>query len=290
MTFDDFDKENREEVWWDINREPHVILKRIEICITNRCTLKCKNCAALMQYYKNPEDFSADIVARDYKRIMELIDWTDDILIMGGEPFVHKDLYKIVNSVINDVNTNGKVGMVKVMTNGTIIPNEDLLRLFSANNVLVGISNYNEKSKNFIGLVRALEKNDVKFCIANPVWRYIEQLESLNEEKDEESRRNMRKECSTRCRSLSNGRFYLCSFLKSANELRAVPVKNDGWVNIYEDNAKELLARYLDGGVALPKACSWCSGNTKKQWEDDAYSIPVAEQVKEPLNYYVHED
>ena len=60
-------------------------------------------------------------------------------------------------------------------------------------------------------------------------------------------------------------------------------------MNIYNHEAKEQIAKYLSINEPLPRACSWCNGNSKKQWNENN-KIAVAEQVKSTLEYTKYGD
>lgn len=287
VAFDDFFIDPRKkEIYRDKEGRAHCILKRFELDVTDRCSLKCKHCSAMMQYYKNPQHVPADTVIKDYERMLEIIDWTDDILIMGGEPFLHPELNRILRAVLENPLTDKKVGTVKIMTNATILPNEEIIKTLSGTNVVVGMSNYKANSRSLDKIVEAFNSNNIKYIIVDiPYWKYVEQLQDREQPLDEEERLKARALCSTRNRPVSHGKFYLCCFLKSAHHLNAVPTYDDMWVDIYADDVLERMYDYLDGSKPAPKACSWCNGDSLEQWRNEEYNIQAAEQVKKPLEY-----
>ena len=61
------------------------------------------------------------------------------IRVLGGEPFLNKDLDKIINKLLK----SNKIQRIEVVTNGTIIPNnKELLNILSNSRVNISISKY----------------------------------------------------------------------------------------------------------------------------------------------------
>lgn len=286
LLFEDFMGFHRKESCVDKEGKVHLILRRLEIDVTSKCSLRCKHCASMMQYFTFTEDVCTEVVLKDYNRMLDLIDWTDDILILGGEPFMNKELDKIVAGVLDNKKTELKVGTVKIVTNGTIVPNDRLLNVLSNSNVVVEISNYRENSKSIDDLVGKFLKYNIKYFVINiQHFVYTSQLEKNVEPMSKEELLSFRARCSNRCRVVSNGKFFLCAFLRSAHMLKAIPKTQDGYLDIYDENIKDKLAHYLSGTEPLPIACSWCSGDSKELWNNEKYYVPVAEQVNKPVEY-----
>lgn len=85
------------------------------IMITKRCNLHCEYCFA--NEFVNMEDGSTDIVISDFKKIADFIlgDGSEDkIGLIGGEPTLHPELYRILDVLQEDV----RVKKVTLYTNG----------------------------------------------------------------------------------------------------------------------------------------------------------------------------
>lgn len=287
-------KENRQEQFWGQRREEyyidndgiHFIFYRLEIDLTSRCTLKCKKCCNMMQYYQNPKDINVETKKNDYSRMMEIIDWTDDIMLIGGEPFLYGQLREIVEYIFHEKNTSEKVGVIRIVTNGTIIPSEDIFETFSKCNVHVLISNYGHRSRNINKLIDELVKHNINYAVQDTTqWCDVEQyVDGIEEANDINFIKNKIDDCITLCRTIDSGKFYMCAHLKSLNDLQALPSEIPKcYIDIYESNVKESLLKYLKRDVHYFKACAWCNGCSKDMW--DGMKISVAEQTSKPLEY-----
>lgn len=276
----------RKEVIIDKQGTAHIFLKRLELDVTSRCTLKCKYCSNMMQYYQNPCDIDEEIILDDYSRMLDLVDWIDEVLIIGGEPFIYKKLDSLIKKIKTKKQTHNKVGTIQIVTNGTIVPDDSVLKTLSEYEVFVFISNYGNKSRNLVKLVNKLCEYNIDYDVMDLLyWADVEQYVDAREIMSDEKRLNWRKEmCSTLHRVIDQGRFYLCCHLKSLDQLDAISAEaKDCYVNIYDSDAKERLVMYLSENEPLPKACSWCNGNSFEQWKKA--KIKAAEQTKEILKY-----
>ena len=75
-------------------------MRSLDIMVTTKCSLKCKNCSNLMQYYKNPNNTSHDEILNALKVIDKAVDEISEYRIIGGEPMMNKDWANIVKSII----------------------------------------------------------------------------------------------------------------------------------------------------------------------------------------------
>lgn len=290
MKYETFDFPGN-EIFRDSDGKDFVLLRRFELEVTTRCSLKCKHCAALMQYFASspcadapsPADVPADIIISDYNRMLDLIDWTDDVMVMGGEPFMNRSLADVLDAIRANPETKKKVGTVHVITNGTMLPSERTMDALAAADVVVLISNYRENSRKISELLQALCRKHIRYNVLHhDGWANVQQLIPHEKPLTPEELLELRKVCTVRCRAVYEGRFYLCNFGAYAGKLGAVPYSESDSVDLYTGDAKERLVKYFDPAAPLPAYCSWCSGNSAEIWED---KIPVAEQTDRPLPY-----
>ena len=95
-----------------------LFLKSIDIIITEKCSLKCKDCSNLMQYYAKAKDSDMDILFKSIDRFISSIDSLDEFRVLGGDPFMNKDLHKIINKLIE----YDKCKKIVVYTNAKFVP------------------------------------------------------------------------------------------------------------------------------------------------------------------------
>lgn len=91
-------------------------LKKMEMCITSTCNLKCKHC--YQHFEKNKYIISKD-------KVIEIIDYACDhgckqLILSGGEVFTRQDIYEILDYVFS------KDLELILVTNGTLIDLEKI--------------------------------------------------------------------------------------------------------------------------------------------------------------------
>ena len=271
-------------------KKQHIILRVLTLYVTDKCSLRCKYCAAGKQYYEPREmkDVPLETMMKDYRRMLELVDWIDTLELLGGEPLLRRDLDKIINGICQNPMLSTKVGQLLIVTNATIVPREAVLRAMAQyENVIVQISNYCSASNQINRLVEALERWGIRYVVADfqgpgRGWTKIMQIEQDRSELSTQALRSKREHgCITQCNSVKEGRFYLCDLLVTMHDIHAVPNEQGMSVDIYDADAKEKMARYLSYDEPLPAACSWCSGCSPEDW--NAKTIPAAEQIDHPV-------
>lgn len=273
-----------------VNEKRYIILKTLTLYVTDKCSLRCKYCAAGKQYYEPREmkDVPFETMMKDYRRMLELVDWIDTLELLGGEPLLRRDLDKIINGICQNPMLSTKVGQLLIVTNATIVPREAVLRAMAQyENVIVQISNYCSASNQINRLVEALERWGIRYVVADfqgpgRGWTKIMQIEQDRSELSTQALRSKREHgCITQCNSVKEGRFYLCDLLVTMHDIHAVPNEQGMSVDIYDADAKEKMARYLSYDEPLPAACSWCSGCSPEDW--NVKNIPAAEQIDHPV-------
>lgn len=123
--------------------EDPLVFQHLEWMLTERCTLRCRDCSALIPYFCNPRDHAFYKTANALNRVLTAADYISELSILGGEPL----LYPYFADAITSYAGHEKIGAIVVYTNGTVLPNETQLAALQADNVWVHISDYGPCSK-----------------------------------------------------------------------------------------------------------------------------------------------
>lgn len=128
------------------------------IIMGQRCTLKCKCCNESLPYFgeKREPFVPGAMIARDLNRLASSCDFLSYVEFVGGEPFLHPELEGIVKDTLQIEN----LGILHVITNGTVVPNDGLCETLANQRVVVYISNYDNALKGKLreNLLETLEK------------------------------------------------------------------------------------------------------------------------------------
>ncbi|OGO81129.1 MAG: hypothetical protein A2Y21_07235 [Clostridiales bacterium GWC2_40_7] len=260
-----------------------LFLRSVDVIVTERCSLKCKDCSNLMQYYKKPEDCDINQLLQSIDAFCAVVDEVNECRVIGGEPLMNKEFHLIVKRLIDEP----KVKKIIIYTNGTIIPNEKQMMSLRNKKVLVFITDYGLLSRNLSGFLQVLEKNDISFFVRKATgWTNCSTIMRHNRSADR--LREIYKDCCAKnLVTLSNGKLYRCPFTANAARLSAVPDYKDDYVDLFEEplddvnihEVKNKVREYLLNKEYL-ETCDYCNGRSLADPE-----IPPAIQASKPLEY-----
>ncbi len=146
-----------------ILEDDKLYLSRLVICLGTKCSLRCRECNNLMPYFENAKDLNLEIILKSVERILQLSESVLRCELIGGEPFVSKNLLPVIQYIIE----SDKIKQIEITTNATIIPrNEELIRLLKNSKVLVQISDYGTRvDKNKV--IDFCSENGIRYRIRN---------------------------------------------------------------------------------------------------------------------------
>lgn len=76
-----------------------IYLNYVELPITTKCSLRCKNCANLIQYYEYGEFLDGKSLINDVYRLCQITEKIEMFRILGGEPLLHPQLKEILEGI-----------------------------------------------------------------------------------------------------------------------------------------------------------------------------------------------
>lgn len=252
-------------------------LRGVDIVITERCSLKCKDCSNLMNYYEKPVDYSPTTVYDGVNQLLSLVDKVGEARIIGGEPFMNKFLGEIVEYLIKQ----DKVDSVVIYTNATILPTKKQIEIFKNKKVIFYVSNYGKLSRKYDQLIELLNKEDINYIIANFKWTDCSKINQNNRSK-KDNQKIFDDCCVKNLTTLIGDILYRCPFFANADQLEAIPIFYDGCVdlnNVTKGEIKKFLlkTKYLS-------VCDFCNGRSFNDPE-----IKANVQIKKPLEYKHYE-
>ena len=106
-------------------------LLHLDLVITECCSLNCRDCSNLMQYYDHPCNLSSDEVINDLRKITGSLK-IGELNILGGEPFVNQKVLSAVLAFLTEEKAD-RVDSINIITNGTIVPGEECINAMKNN-------------------------------------------------------------------------------------------------------------------------------------------------------------
>ncbi len=254
--------------------EDKLFLRSVDLVITEKCSLKCKDCSNLMQYYEEPKNISFEEIVKDFDDLTAKVSHIFEIRLIGGEPFMNKDIYKILEYLFSKSNFS----KVVVYSNAMIPIKENHADLLKDKRLVFSLTNYGDLAKNTPKVVQQLDRLGISYRLHKPEnWtdsgvihdfkRSQNGLEKIFEDC-----------CGKNLITLSMGKIYRCPFAANADRLKAIPSNELNFVTLDKDSP-EKIKKYTREIKYLP-ACNYCKGRSF-----DAPAIVPAIQAQQPLNY-----
>ncbi len=267
------------------NKEDYVtndklVLKSLDVQITEKCSLKCKDCSNLMQYYKKPIDTDFNILVNAMDKIMSSVDFIDELRVLGGDPFMYKELGKIINKL----STYENVGRIVVYTNAKFIPKNQNLDYLRLPRVILDITNYGEASSAADKFVDFAKKEGISYSMNHcNTWQDCGRIVPKSNKTEKELEHQFNNCCNSDLISLLHGKLYRCPFSANGVNLKAFEANKDDEIDLNDNiSKKELRDRimHLAFGKKYLTACRFCNGR-----DYSTANIPSAIQAKAKLDY-----
>lgn len=251
----------------------YLYLYHVELPVTQKCNLRCKHCVFMMPYFEKPVDFELDKTLKYMDRLFDSVDAIQIFRILGGEPFLYSNLKEVVQHAIDCP----KVRTVEIVTNGTIIPKQEILETLQNPKLKIQISDYGELSRNRDSIKELCNQNGIN-CIVRGSdeknWFDPGDLHFRGRNRNE-LRRQFR-HCGEICRNLHDGKLYFCPRAAFGTKL-GIPDVESEYVDFTKERSREEIRKdiYDLNQRKYLVACNYCDEGT-----EDYVPIPVAEQLK----------
>ena len=258
--------------YWFNYRKIHI--SRLNIALTTRCTLNCKHCNMFVPYYKDKGQGDVDLseLITDTKLFFDFIDKTYLFCILGGETFLHPYLKDYLNFLCK--NYREKIIELRIVTNATILPCDELISLIKKYDVIVQISDYS----NIPGLVSKLFEFESKLKEANvkiikPVsstqWFDHKFPHNPLDVPENKLIKHMH-ECAPCFKGINGGKFYYCHIVWAAVKAGLLTENSADYIGLADLNPNnpddkikliEYDLGYMDNGYV--SLCRFCAGINK---------------------------
>ena len=198
------------------NKSTILNVDSIDLMLTEKCSLKCKDCSNLMQLYAKPIDQDFEMVISSIDIFLNTVDHCREIRLLGGEPLMYKKVYQVVEHLLKYKNFD----QLKINTNGTIVPKESKIDVFQDKRVFFDISDYGKVSRNVKDLVKILKQKKIAHNAARVTeWQDVGKI-IKSDNKDKLNKEIFGNCCINRGLTLLHGKLYLCPFSANATNLR----------------------------------------------------------------------
>ena len=263
-----------------------IYFNRIGINVTLRCTLKCRLCCAHVPYYRLVPHYSLETLIDYVHRLFALVDTVSIFCVTGGEPLLNTCLSEFIAFL--KTYRERILKRLEVITNGTILPNDELLNAMRENDVFVLLDDYGpDCSRN----VQVVEDKLIAYGINynrrrnNSEKAYYDgwvDLSTFSEiPKKKEDAIWLSKNCiqanELRCHPIVDGKIFVCASYKRCFDLGRITDNPDEYFDLMDDTIsleekKTRIMKFLRRDVF--SACAYCNG-----WLSDSKRFVPGEQL-----------
>ena len=259
-------------VEWFWKNKRQVVLSECFLCVTSRCTFKCKNCNQMMPYFTDKTHYtcSVDEVIETLDAFFSKVDFLMSMFIIGGEPLLHKDLPEIIERISDKY--GNKVGYIQIITNASLIPSESLMSTIKKHNIDIRLSDYTFEipyTKRFEEVKSALNNAGIEYSVS----KYEEWFDVGIPGKEEKQFTDINDikahtiACGP-CHVIAEKKFFYCGTFYNAQKCGLAVLEKGDYIDLTEetsDAAKEKLLEYslgkfVNGYISV---CNYCFGKSE---------------------------
>lgn len=252
-------------------------VQSFDLIITERCSMKCRDCSNLMAYYEHPENADLNEMLSTIDAISGKMDEIHEVRVIGGEPFMNKELHLVVEKL----STKNNINNIAIFTNATIMPREEQWAALQHPKVRFFITEYLQ-SRKLQPLIEQLETRGIHYVSekANN-WTECGALEKHHRSIPAQEA-IFEACCAKNLATLADGKLYRCPFSANAFKLKAVPDYRGDYL-VVSSSGRDDIRSFLRGKSYI-ESCDHCNG---RSYGDGV--ITPAIQTKTPLKYKRYE-
>ncbi len=227
----------------------------MEVFITEKCTLRCKNCSHMVPNYTRPKDYSIKSIIQSIERLLEYVR-IDELIILGGEPFLHPHLDMLLNWYIGRKEC---FGSLSILTNGTVIPQAHILELMRQAGASVRISDYGSLSAKKDKLKKYCQEASVSCSVLYEKWMDFGCGET--HQYSEEDLKRMFLSCPfSQDFLLMESRLYKCAHGAHLYNQNIIPVCQDDYLDLQREEQDLNMELTKIFSHTYLNACRFCNG------------------------------
>ena len=266
-----------EALWsfWGYGQIEKLTITSLSLRITSRCTLKCRDCSFLVPFQPERSDFPLEEITMSLRYFCKMVDGILDLTIHGGETFLYSDFVSLINEIV----CLPKIINIVIVTNGTIIPTGEVLRLCADNAIRIRVSEYGEHSSKVDELREKCKEYGVSVSDFQRIRKWFD-IGTTKHNRDDNQNRIIAENCpfndgkNKRILGLYKGGIYLCARYDGLSACGYISGEyySDLRFDLRDNSKKEEFWKFLEG-TSLYKLCDFCN------WPMD--EIPPGVQLEE---------
>ena len=233
-----------------------LIIPYVELTVSAQCTLNCKDCANFMQYYEKPDPMDLDTVLAWTKSFLDAVDYVIMFRVMGGEALMQKGVHHVLEFLID----HPKVQLVALVSNATIIPGADVIRVMKNPKASIYLSNYGSRlAPKYKTIVDKCIDESILVKISDADMAWSDFGDTAVRTTDIEVMKQIYRRCGMPCKHIWNGEFHVCPRSAHGRALGMIKMKDSDFVKLsgtsVEERREQIRALY---NLDYIDACACC--------------------------------
>lgn len=260
-----------------------IFMSLAQICVTERCTLKCKKCAhGCYNVLNTPKDMKLEQVKQSADIFFSRVNYIQEFVLIGGETLLYRNLIEAIDYIGSKY--RNCINIFSITSNGTITPSKELIDMCKRYNVLIRISNYSGTLNNLELQYQKLREifisNNVLYRISKKENKWIDYgFDYFKRDCENEQLIDVFDACSTPCHEIRENKFYYCVMARSVADNLSIDVGKEDYLDFNKllgKNWKRILLEFIMGysEKGYMDMCRYCHGADSYK-----YPIPAAEQM-----------
>ena len=200
---------------YNVYKHDKVYFSSISFLPSTIGNLNCKHCLNFNPYAKQFYVREWEQLTKDVDLFFSCVDYIMLFHVSGGEPMLYKHTADLIEYI--DKNYGHKIGTLRTVTNGTVVPKEEVLDKLSKCNIEITVDDYREAvprfNNRFDQLIEKLEEYNIKYYI-NKAESWIDLAPDTTDysKLPEEELIQHRDSCSQSWEELRDGKIYSCNY------------------------------------------------------------------------------
>jgi len=260
---------------YHVYKRDQVYFSSISFLPSTACNLKCRHCLNFNPFAKQFYVREWDALVKDIDLFFSCVDRIMLFHISGGEPLIYK--YTADLAAYIDNNYGNRIDTLRMVTNGTIVPKEEVLQKLSQCHIEITVDDYRdavpEHQECFEQLIYKLDEYRIKYYI-NKVDSWVDLAPERTDYSGWSERwlEKHRESCSQSWQELRDGKLYSCNYAAYAT-VAGIAGEQDveevyDLINFTPDKKKELIEFRLGYTTkGYTDFCKKCRGFTSENVE-----------------------
>lgn len=200
---------------WYVYKYDKVYFTNISMLPSTACNLNCELCLNFNPYAAKPDVRSFEQVREDIDLFFACVDYVMLYHVSGGEPFLYPHFAEVIEYL--GTKYRHQILTLRTVTNGTIVPRDELLQRLSGIDFEITVDDYREavpdSQEDFALLIEKLEQYHIKYEI-NKAEAWIDLAPTVTDHSmwTEEQLTEHFDNCAQTWQELRDGKLYSCNY------------------------------------------------------------------------------